>query len=43
MASHAYLHDMKKNGEFAARLQNNLSRYALPPELLETPSAESAE
>ena len=26
MASHAYLHDMKKNGEFAARLQNNLSR-----------------
>ena len=43
MASHAYLHDMKKNGEFAARLQNNLSRYALPPELLETLSAEPAE
>ena len=43
MASHAYLHDMKKNGEFAARLQNNLSRYALPPEMPEASPAEPAE
>ena len=43
MASHAYLHDMKKNGEFAARLQNNLSRYALPPEMLGASPAEPAE
>ena len=43
MASHAYLHDMKKNGEFAARLQNNLSRYALPPEMPGASPAEPAE
>ena len=43
MASHAYLHDMKKNGEFAARLQNNLSRYALPPEIPGASPAEPAE
>ena len=43
MASHAYLHDMKKNGEFAARLQNNLSRYALPPEMPGVSPAEPAE
>ena len=43
MASHAYLHDMKKNGEFAVRLQNNLSRYALPPEMPEASPAEPAE
>ena len=43
MASHAYLHDMKKNGEFAARLQNNLSRYALPPEMPGASLAEPAE
>ena len=43
MASHAYLHDMKKNGEFAARLQNNLSRYALPPEMPVASPAEPAE
>ena len=43
MASHAYLHDMKKNGEFAARLQNNLSRYALPPEMPGTSPAEPTE
>ena len=43
MASHAYLHDMKKNGEFAVRLQNNLSRYALPPEMPGASPAEPAE
>ena len=43
MASHAYLHDMKKNGEFAARLQNNLSRYALPAEMPGASPAEPAE
>ena len=43
MASHAYLHDMKKNSEFAARLQNNLSRYALPPEMPGASPAEPAE
>ena len=43
MASHAYLHDMKKNGEFAARLQNNLSRYALPPEMPGASPTEPAE
>ena len=43
MASHAYLHDMKKNGEFAVRLQNNLSRYALPPEMPAASPAEPAE
>lgn len=43
MASHAYLHDMKKNGEFAARLQNDLSRYALPPEMPGASPAEPAE
>ena len=32
VAAHAYLHDMKKNGEFAVRLQKNLSRYVLPAE-----------
>ena len=43
MASHAYLHDMKKNGEFAARIQNNLSRYALPAEMPGASPAEPAE
>ena len=35
IAAHAYLHDMKKNGEFAVRLQQNLKRYALPAETSE--------
>ena len=35
IAAHAYLHDMKKNGEFAVRLQQNLKRYALPAETAE--------
>ena len=36
IAAHAYLHDMKKNGEFAVRLQQNLKRYALPPQAPES-------
>ena len=36
IAAHAYLHDMKKNGEFAVRLQQNLKRYALPAETAES-------
>ena len=42
IAAHAYLHDMKKNGEFAVRLQQNLKRYALPAETAE-PAPQSAE
>ena len=42
IAAHAYLHDMKKNGEFAVRLQQNLKRYALPTETAE-PAPQSAE
>lgn len=30
VAAHAYLHDMKQNGDFADRLRQNLDRYALP-------------
>ena len=42
IAAHAYLHDMKKNGEFAVRLQQNLKRYALPAETAE-PAPQSVE
>ena len=42
IAAHAYLHDMKKNGEFAVRLQQNLKRYALPAETAE-PAPQSTE
>ena len=42
IAAHAYLHDMKKNGEFAVRLQQNLKRYALPAETAE-PTPQSVE
>ena len=42
IAAHAYLHDMKKNGEFAVRLQQNLKRYALPAETVE-PAPQSVE
>ena len=42
IAAHAYLHDMKKNGEFAVRLQQNLKRYALPTETAE-PAPQSVE
>ena len=43
IAAHAYLHDMKKNGEFAVRLQQNLSRYVLPAEASEPVSQEPME
>ena len=42
IAAHAYLHDMKKNGEFAVRLQQNLKLYALPAETAE-PAPQSVE
>ena len=43
IAAHAYLHDMKKNGEFAVRLQQNLKRYALPAETAEPAPQSPAE
>ena len=43
VAAHAYLHDMKNDGQFALRLQRNLSQYALPEEMPEEPSAPQAE
>ena len=41
IAAHAYLHDMKKNGEFAVRLQQNLKRYALPAQAPESAPQDS--
>ena len=41
IAAHAYLHDMKKNGEFAVRLQQNLKRYALPAQVPESAPQDS--
>ena len=43
VAAHAYLHDMKNDGQFALRLQRNLSQYALPEEMPEEPAAPQAE
>lgn len=43
VAAHAYLHDMKNDGQFALRLQQNLSQYALPEEMPEEPAAPQAE
>ena len=39
-ASHAYLHNLKKNDEFSFQLQQNLSRYVLPAETAEDQPAE---